>query len=149
MRLDTSGSEGNVGFQIAPMIDVVFVIMLFFMVMAGEVKVEKELNTTLPGTAEVTSGAQEDIEEQIIQIAESGEITLNDETMAGPNEKQMTLLKDTLKRLKQTCDAQKTPAVITILSEEKAKYSRTVDVLDALAYAQITTVTFTTTEGEE
>ena len=112
-------------------------------------KVEKELNTTLPGTAEVTSGAQEDIEEQIIQIAESGEITLNDETMAGPNEKQMTLLKDTLKRLKQTCDAQKTPAVITILSEEKAKYSRTVDVLDALAFAQIRTVTFTTTEGEE
>ena len=30
------------GFQIAPMIDVVFVIMLFFMVMAGAVKVERE-----------------------------------------------------------------------------------------------------------
>ena len=26
---------GTIGFQIAPMIDVVFVIMLFFMVMAG------------------------------------------------------------------------------------------------------------------
>ena len=30
----------DVGFQIAPMIDVVFVIMLFFIVMAGAVKVE-------------------------------------------------------------------------------------------------------------
>ena len=40
---------GNLGFQIAPMIDVVFVIMLFFMVMAGAVKVERELNTKLPG----------------------------------------------------------------------------------------------------
>ena len=30
--------EGDVGFQIAPMIDVVFVIMLFFMVMAGAIK---------------------------------------------------------------------------------------------------------------
>jgi len=38
------------GFQIAPMIDVVFVIMLFFMVMAGAVKVEHELKTTLPAT---------------------------------------------------------------------------------------------------
>ena len=32
-RLELSTSDGNVGFQIAPMIDVVFVIMLFFMVM--------------------------------------------------------------------------------------------------------------------
>lgn len=31
-----------IGFQIAPMIDVVFVIMLFFMVMTGSVKVERE-----------------------------------------------------------------------------------------------------------
>ena len=40
----------NLGFQIAPMIDVVFVIMLFFMVMAGAVKVEHELKTALPGS---------------------------------------------------------------------------------------------------
>ena len=40
--------------QIAPMIDVVFVIMLFFMVMAGAVKRENELNTTLPGSAETS-----------------------------------------------------------------------------------------------
>ena len=44
--------DANPGFQIAPMIDVVFVIMLFFMVMAGAVKVEHELKTTLPGNAE-------------------------------------------------------------------------------------------------
>ena len=45
MRLELNTNEGNFGFQIAPMIDVVFVIMLFFMVMAGAVKVENELNT--------------------------------------------------------------------------------------------------------
>ena len=45
MRLELNPNEGNLGFQIAPMIDVVFVIMLFFMVMAGAVKVENELNT--------------------------------------------------------------------------------------------------------
>ena len=47
MRLELNPNEGNLGFQIAPMIDVVFVIMLFFMVMAGAVKVENELNTQL------------------------------------------------------------------------------------------------------
>jgi biopolymer transport protein ExbD len=34
-RFDANINDGHLGFQIAPMIDVVFVIMLFFMVMAG------------------------------------------------------------------------------------------------------------------
>ncbi len=45
----------HLGFQIAPMIDVVFVIMLFFMVMAGAVKVENHLISTLPGSIESDS----------------------------------------------------------------------------------------------
>ncbi len=43
------GSEdGDIGFQIAPMVDVVFVLMLFFMASAGSQVVEKELNINLP-----------------------------------------------------------------------------------------------------
>ena len=38
----------NLGFQIAPMLDVVFVILLYFMVLAGTVKIEFEIKTTLP-----------------------------------------------------------------------------------------------------
>jgi biopolymer transport protein ExbD len=41
--------QSNLGFQIAPMIDVVFVVMLFFMVMAGAIKIENHLVTNLPG----------------------------------------------------------------------------------------------------
>ena len=43
------GSEdGDIGFQIAPMVDVVFVLMLFFMASAGMQVVEKELSINLP-----------------------------------------------------------------------------------------------------
>ena len=146
MKMESNASEGNVGFQIAPMIDVVFVIMLFFMVMAGDVKVEKELNTTLPGTSEVTKDANEDIEEQIVQISEEGQVTFNDEDMDTPTSRELPTLRGTLMRFKQNCDAAKTPPIVTILSAEKAKYSRTVDVLDALFVAGITNVTFTTSE---
>ena len=52
MKQKPESPDAAPGFQIAPMIDVVFVIMLFFMVMAGAVKVEHELKTTLPGNAE-------------------------------------------------------------------------------------------------
>src|SRR2546423_5869942 len=80
MRLEQDLNQGNLGFQIAPMIDVVFVIMLFFMVMAGAVKAERELNSQLPGNAETTT-ATDFVDEQIVQIAENGEVSLNEEPM--------------------------------------------------------------------
>jgi biopolymer transport protein ExbD len=146
-RLELNPNEGGVGFQIAPMIDVVFVIMLFFMVMAGEVKVEKELNSQLPGVAP-TSGATDFVDEQIITIAENGEVSLNDEPMDSPTSHDLPQLKNTLLRLKQNADAAKTPAIVTIISEEQAKYSRTIEVLDALAVAKIESVSFTVSEEE-
>jgi biopolymer transport protein ExbD len=133
------------GFQIAPMIDVVFVIMLFFMVMAGAVKVENELNATLPGSTE-SSSATDFVDEIIIGISEAGEVTLNDEPFDSPESRDLPRLRDTLMRLKQNADNAKTPAVVTIVSEPNAKYSRTIDVLDALAVAKIESVTFSVSD---
>ena len=146
-RFDSNWNDGNLGFQIAPMIDVVFVIMLFFMVMAGSVRVEKELNSQLPGNAE-TSGATEFVDEQIINIAENGEVQLNEEPMDTPKSRELTQLKATLTRLKKAGDEAKTPTLVTVVSEPNAKYSRTVDVLDALAVAGVTNVTFTVSDEE-
>ncbi|XHR27273.1 MAG: ExbD/TolR family protein [Chthoniobacteraceae bacterium] len=139
--------EQTFGFQIAPMIDVVFVIMLFFMVMAGAVKVERELNTQLPGTAE-TSESVNFADEQVITISDKGEIALNDEPLDSMQSHDLPQLKGTLMRLKQNADAAKSACSVTIISDEAAKYHRTVDVLDALAVAQITSVTFTVNEAE-
>lgn len=139
--------DGDIGFQIAPMIDVVFVIMLFFMVMAGSVKVEKELNSQLPGNAE-TSGATEFVDEQVITITEAGEVALNDEPLSMPGDHTMDRLRGTLTRLKEASDQAKSPTLVTVVSEPAARYSRTIDVLDALAVAGITNVTFTVTEEE-
>jgi len=144
--IETNVNEGNIGFQIAPMIDVVFVIMLFFMVMAGAVKVEKELNTKLPGSEPAPN--VDFVDEQIITIAEDGEITLNEEPMDSAKNTLLPQLKATLMRLKQNADNTKSPAVVTIVSEEAAKYSRTIDVLDALSVAGIENVTFTVSEQE-
>lgn len=146
-RFDVTQGEGTLGFQIAPMIDVVFVIMLFFMVMAGAVKVEKELNTTLPGTAE-SSSPTDFVDEQIITISDTGEVALNDEPFDSPQSHDLPNLTGTLMRLKQNADAAKTQTVVTIISDPLAKYRRTVDVLDALAVAQIPNVTFTVSEEE-
>jgi biopolymer transport protein ExbD len=133
--------EGTLGFQIAPMVDVVFVIMLFFMVMAGAVKVEKELVTRLPGSVE-TSPAVEFNDETIISISDEGEVSLNDEPTDPVNSVDLPNLKATLMRLKENADNAKQPVVVTIVSDQHAKYSRTINVLNALAAAKITNVTF-------
>ena len=75
-----------VGFQIAPMIDVVFVIMLFFMVMVGSVKVERELKSQLPGLAPPSADAPQEMPDEIIVgVEETGAVTLNegDDRMVG------------------------------------------------------------------
>jgi biopolymer transport protein ExbD len=139
--------SGTLGFQIAPMIDVVFVIMLFFMVMASNVRVEQELNTKLPGTAE-TSTATEFYDEQIVGIAENGEVTLNDEPVDSADSKDLPQFTATLMRLKQSSDAAKAPVVLTIVSELNAEYDRTINVLNACAAAKVDNVTFTVGEEE-
>jgi biopolymer transport protein ExbD len=146
-RLEINVNDGSVGFQIAPMIDVVFVIMLFFMVMAGSVKVERELNTKLPGVA-ITSAPTDFVDEQIIAISPQGDISLNDEPFDSATSTDLPQLKATLMRLKQAGDAAKSPALITIIRDPQAKYSRTINVLDALAVAGVSNVTFTVSDDQ-
>ena len=142
----TTENAGTMGFQIAPMIDVVFVIMLFFMVMAASVRVEKELTAKLPGPPDPNAAVVFN-DEQIVGIAENGEITLNDEPVDSAESKDLPAFTNTLKRLKQSSDAAKSPVVLTIVSEMNAPYQRTINVLNACAAAKIDNVTFTV--GEE
>ena len=137
------------GFQIAPMIDVVFVIMLFFMVMAGAVKVEMVLKTQLPGVATTTN---EDVplpDEIIILIAEDGTVTMNEEEFdsefppTNPNYKKLPTLTANLMRLKKDADDRGSKVLVTLQTEEQAKYDRIIDVMNTLTKAQIENVTFT------
>lgn len=133
------------GFQIAPMIDVVFVIMLFFMVMAGAVQRENELPTQLPGNAE-TSASTDFADEQVVLIQEDGQVFLNEEPFDTPTDTDLPKFRLTLQRLKATCDQAKSACLVTVNSEPAARYHRIVDVLDALAVAKIVNVTFTVAE---
>jgi biopolymer transport protein ExbD len=147
-RLPSEVEAVNLGFQIAPMIDVVFVIMLFFMVMAGAVKVENELKQQLPGVAPVTSDQKEMPDEITVTVEESGSVTLNEEELDPANDNVMRNFVGTMMRLKQEADNRKAKVLVTIQAEEQAKYERVIDVLNALAKAQVSNVTFTV-GGEE
>ncbi|MFZ4484484.1 MAG: ExbD/TolR family protein, partial [Chthoniobacterales bacterium] len=91
------GSEdGDVGFQIAPMVDVVFVLLLFFMASAGSQVVERELNISLPsGRGGQSSGPPPT--PVIIDIAADGIVSMNSKVFDTPVSKEMPELRARLK----------------------------------------------------
>jgi len=136
-----AGSEIHLGFQIAPMIDVVFVIMLFFMVMAGQQQVENELNLKLPGTIP-NPETELSVEETQVRVIESGEVLLNDDPVGDPEDTGLKNLAATMVRLADASKASNSKVVVTIMADEFAPYQRVIDVLNALAVARIENVTF-------
>ncbi|MGA7881735.1 MAG: biopolymer transporter ExbD [Terrimicrobiaceae bacterium] len=132
-----SEPEGNLDFQIAPMVDVIFILILFFMCSAGATKVENELSLKLPGRLSQDQPLRM-LDEQIIEIEESGQIVLNDLRM------EASALRSTLQRYKTISDDAKSATVITILTAKSTKYQRIIDVLNECAAAKIESVTFMT-----
>jgi biopolymer transport protein ExbD len=138
--------DAEVGFQIAPMIDVVFVIMLFFMVLAGDRQVETLMPMTLPGEeSNVDPDAATPMEEQIFVDAD-GQITHND---APVNQAE---LKNDFSLLAKQAEAEgggtkPTPIVVTIGADPETPWEKVTNVLDAMTSAKIANVTFSV--GEE
>ena len=132
------GSEdGDIGFQIAPMVDVVFVLMLFFMASAGSQIIEKELNINLPSGA--GSSGSSAVTPIIIDISAEGAVSVNTENYGAANDKELTHLKDWLKNAVETL-GDKDPVIIR--PNPDTKHGRIIDVLNAAAFAKIKNLTF-------
>lgn len=123
------------------MIDVVFVIMLFFMVMAGAMKKEGMLTGRLPGLPANANVKTPDLV-VVINVDEDGTISLNDEPFDAPTSKGMAALTATLQRLKAAADRQADKVLVSITAQPAARYERVVDALNALAKARIANITF-------
>lgn len=134
----------DLGFQIAPMIDVVFVIMLFFMVMASNVKTEKELTTKLPGKEHALIDGPS--EETIITVSEDGYIAVNEEELGTPDDTKLSGLTAMLGKLHTYNTSSGTQTLVTIQTEGETRYQRIIDVLNAVSKAKIKNVTFGVTE---
>jgi len=130
------------GFQIAPMIDVVFVIMLFFMVMAGLQRKEGELGLRLPDGSLFPANLKMPDEELLLELTSDGSVMLNGEHFDTPSSSKLPELRRALRRVQLAVSAQHSKVLATVHSEPEAGFQRVMDVLDALHVAGITYVTF-------
>jgi biopolymer transport protein ExbD len=133
------GSEdGDVGFQIAPMVDVVFVLLLFFMAMAGTQKTELELSISLPGGSQ---GPARDtpVTPIIIDINQDDSIVVNGKTFDSPTTKNLVQLQGWLSETIKMFGS-KDPVIIRPSMETAQE--RIIDVLNAAAAAKVTNLSF-------
>lgn len=127
--------------QIAPLIDVVFLLLIYFMVSAQLKRTEADLSLALPGAVSVST-AMDIPDEQIIEVTAAGQIILNNKVYASQDKSDLAGLEKTLLRYSQAAKISKTKAMITIAAEDDAVHERVVDVLNACAGADIENVTF-------
>ena len=123
-----------------PLIDCVFLLLVFFMVSTTFNKSEADISFSLPGTA-AQSEAVEMPDEQIIQITSGGNVFLNDLEYDASDDPDMPELVKTLVRFRQTAEANHVPAMITIAPEDDVVQQRVVDVLNACTAAKVGNVT--------
>jgi biopolymer transport protein ExbD len=127
--------------QIAPLIDVVFLLLIYFMVSSTLKRTEADLTLALPGSVSQSNEIQMP-DEQIIEVMADGTIVLNNKAYTAQDKSDLAKLEFTLLRYQQASVLSKTKAMITIAADDDSVHERVVDVLNACAGAGIKNVTF-------
>ncbi len=138
---------GTQEIPMGPMIDMVFLLLVFFMVTAKPIKPEADVGIELPGKVE-QSESLDLPDEQRIEIQRNGQIVLNGTNLDGPGSTDLPQLRALMRRFKEACDRNKTEAMVTVLADDEARHQRIVDVMNVMAALEITNVTIVTEEED-
>ncbi len=123
--------------ELAPMIDVVFLLLIFFLVTWQFARFERDMDVSVPA-AENTDDTQKTIGEIILNVREDGTVVLNGSTVNSA---------DLLIRLQKISDAYPDQAVI-LRGDSKANFQHIIKVLDTIKQSGIWNVAFATTKPE-
>ena len=137
MNFRSSISASPPGFQIAPMVDIVFLLLIFFLVTWNFSRNEMELDVKVPKAREGKE-TRRSVGEVILNVKADGRIVMNRREMP-PDE--------LLVSLKKISSLYPDQAVI-LRGDEKTNYSYVVDVLDMCRRANIWNVAFATSRSE-
>lgn len=129
------------GLQIAPLIDVVFLLLIYFMVSARLKRPEADISLALPGS--VSSSVELIIpDEQIIDVLEDGKIILNNYIFYKKDKSDLIELENILRRYNAASRQSNSEAMITISAQDNSVHERMIDVLNACASAGIKNISF-------
>ena len=131
------GEGGDFGFQIAPMVDVVFVLLLFFMASAGQNITEGFFQIGLPSSA--PGGNEKPIVPIVVDVDQLGNVFVNGNPMSGsPKDRELKQLTEFLTGAMKA--SPEDPVIVRPNME--ARHERVVDVLNACRVAHVQKLTF-------
>ena len=125
----------------APMIDVVFLLLIYFMVSASLHRQEADISFQLPGVVE-QSEPLEMPDEQVVEISAQGQVVVNDYAYDSPGAARFIELASMLKRYQEASNSTRTEARVTIAPDDSVTHQTIVKVMDACALAGIENVNF-------
>ncbi len=127
--------------SISPLIDMTFLLLVYFICTCSLEKPEADLSIRLPGmVAQATTVDMPD--EQIIEVRENGQVFLNDKEYDNSASQDLPELQTVLRQYKAASEASGNQALVTIWADDKSMHQRVVDVLNACAAAKIKDVSF-------
>jgi biopolymer transport protein ExbD len=129
--------------QIAPLIDVVFLLLIYFMVTASLITKEADLSFMLPAKVKSTDPVTLPIE-VMIEVSDGGDISING-IVFGQEGGGLDDLISELISYKEAADASTSEFIVNILPTDKALHGRIVKVMDACAAANVKNMSFSTT----
>jgi biopolymer transport protein ExbD len=126
------------GFMIAPMIDILLVVLVFFIVTWNFALAENELDVRVPSATKANE-PQPYVGQVVINVKSDGSIVVNRQTKTGPE------LLEQLKKLSQLYPDQ----AVIVRGDEAVDYKHIVEVLDICRQADIWNVAFATGKPEQ
>ncbi|MBV9462868.1 MAG: biopolymer transporter ExbD [Verrucomicrobiae bacterium] len=129
--------DGDYGFQIAPMIDIMFVLILFFMTAAMLKQSENELGIKVPGSRAASN--EPPPSEIILAIDPDGTVNFNGKIIGTPTDDNRSALRS---RLAEAIDlfGEKQPVILT--PHPSVRHERVIEVLNACSAAHVKNLTF-------
>lgn len=140
MNLSEQYEEAKLELQISPLIDVVFLLLIYFIVTARIIKKEGDIPFMLP--ADVPTVEMIDIPvEARIRINPDNSIMLEGMTFPATDRKLKGLIEQIV-GLKHMADVQRSPFFVTLDPTGDTMHYRIIDVMDACAAADVKNLTF-------
>ncbi|MCB1276214.1 biopolymer transporter ExbD [Prosthecobacter sp.] len=122
------------GLDISSLIDVSFLLLIYFLVTSTLEPRESDLSMEMPTDSGKASSIQ--IDPLKIRLTAEGQITIADQVMADDGQ-----MESELDRYKQLTDATNKKPLVIVSSDDDAKQQRFIDLMNALAKVGITTIT--------
>ena len=129
--------DESIEVQMAPLVDIVFLLLVFFMCSVSFVTEESELKISLPAVAAAVA-AEELPDEVLIHVRRGGRVLVNEKEYDSAESKELPELRDMLSRLASVFKDQN----VIIQADDRAMHGRVVDVLNACVASGVVNISF-------